>query len=126
MRNAKIVTQARGADARTKYPPLEGASISDWGREGQNKRAVQYRTKGFIFSGALRFWVRLCRPLPKGHFTDGHTKVPSLERFLLSRVSEHHQCKRGHLIDTNSTNPFYFGKKGKRSFFRGPEGGPPG
>lgn len=29
MRNAKIVTQARGADARAKSPPLEGASISD-------------------------------------------------------------------------------------------------
>lgn len=75
-----------------------------------------------IFS-ALKFWVnitvRLCRPLPKCHFTDGHTEIPSLERFFLSPVSEHHQCKRGHLIDKNSTNLLYFGKKGKKVFLPG-------
>lgn len=70
--------------------------------------------------------LRVCRLLSECPPTERHAEVLSLERSLLSRVSEHHECKRAHLIDTNSTSPLYFGKKGKKSFYRGPEGGPPG
>lgn len=42
-----------------------------------------------------RFWAsmkaRLCGPLPKCHFTGGHTEVQVLEWFMLRPASEHHQ-----------------------------------